>query len=171
MKNDLRIKLRVLALLSVLTFSQQIVPAGVQESAAQDIHLSPELLELLRAEMREVTAGVQGIIPLLATADWAAIAAIGEKIRASYIMEKSLTPEQAEELENALPDQFQQLDAEFHQRAEKLGAAAQARDAELVVFHYNRLLESCVRCHAAHAGSRFPGFMPPAPEPHAHGSE
>jgi hypothetical protein len=49
-----------------------------------------------------------------------------------------------------------------------LGAAAAAHDAELVMFHYSRLLESCTRCHAAYAGARFPGFTSPDPEHHTH---
>lgn len=56
----------------------------------------------------------------------------------------------------------------YHQRAEMLGAAAAAHDAELVMFHYSRLLESCTRCHAAYAGARFPGFTSPDPEHHTH---
>ena len=73
-------------------------------------------------------------------------------------MEKKLTPSQAEELERALPQRFKELDAEFHLRAQRLGAAAAAHDAELVVYHYSRLIESCTTCHAAYAGTRFPGF-------------
>ena len=134
----------------------------------QVINLSPDLLELIRAEMLEVTSGVQNIVPALAAADWATIAETSEKIRASYILERSLTPAQLEELEQKLPEPFKQMDAEFHQRAEKLGAAAAAHDAELVVIHYSRLLDSCTRCHAAYAGARFPGFNPPVQEPHSH---
>lgn len=134
----------------------------------QSVMLSPDLLKLLRAEMREITIGVQGVALSLATADWKSIQETSEKIRASYIMEKKLTPAQAGELEKALPTQFKQLDAEFHQRAEKLGAAAAAHDSELVAFHYSRLVESCAQCHAAYARKRFPGFASPAPQDHRH---
>lgn len=134
----------------------------------QDVRLSPDVLNLLRAEMREISGGVQGLASALATADWKSIQNTGRNIRASYIMEKKLTPAQADELEKALPLQFKQLDAEFHRRAEKLEAAAAARDPELVAFHYSRLVESCVQCHSAYASKRFPGFAsPPAPD-HSH---
>ena len=96
--------------------------------------MSLDGLELLQAEMREITTGIQNIVPALATADWATIAQTSEKIRASYIMEKSLTPAQLEELEHQLPEPFKQRDAEFHLRAAKLGAAAAAPHSELVVF-------------------------------------
>jgi len=132
------------------------------------IKLSPDLQNLLRAEMREIAAGVQGIAVSLAGADWQAIQETSTKIRTSYIMEKKLTPAQVKELEQALPERFKQLDAEFHQRAERLGDAAAAHDAELVAFHYSRLMESCALCHAAFAGSRFPGFSYPAQQEHHH---
>lgn len=116
--------------------------------------------------MREITTGVQGIAVSLATADWQSIQETSTKIRTSYIMEKKLTPAQAKELEQALPEQFKQLDAEFHQRAEWLGVAAAAHDPELVAFHYSRLVESCALCHAAFAKSRFSGFSSPAQPGH-----
>ena len=125
------------------------------------IVLSPDVLNLLREEMREIAMGVQGIALSLVTADWRSIEKTSTKIRASYIMEKKLTSAQATQLEKALPEQFKRLDAEFHQRAEKLGAAAAGHDPELAVFHYSRLVESCVRCHASFAGKRFPGFASP----------
>lgn len=149
--------------------------AGVVHISAEEplpphheVELSPDLLNLLRAEMRELAGGVQGVALALVTADWKAIQEASSKIRASYLMERKLTPAQAKELAHALPEHFKQLDAEFHQRAEKLGAAAAAHDPELVVFHYARLVESCAHCHAAYARSRFPGFAPPIQQGHHH---
>jgi len=143
-----------------------LATVSVQSYAAEPhtrhggIVLSPDVLNLLREEMREIAGGVQGVALSLATANWSSIEETSIKIRASYIMEKKLTPAQAKELDKALPERFKRLDAEFHQRAEKLGAAAAAHDPELAVFQYSRLVESCVRCHASFAGERFPGFAP-----------
>lgn len=134
----------------------------------QVIHLSPELLQLLRAEMREISNGIQGIALSIAAADWRTIQETSAKISASYIMKQSLTPAQAGELKHALPDRFKRLDADFHQRAERLGAAAAAQDAELTVFHYAHLVESCTRCHAQYASERFPGFARPEEQAHHH---
>lgn len=142
--------------------------AAEPQAPQPGIKLSPDLQNLLRAEMREITTGVQGIAVSLATADWQSIQETSTKIRTSYIMEKKLTPAQAKELEQALPEQFKQLDAEFHQRAERLGVAAAAHDPELVAFHYSRLVESCALCHAAFAKSRFPGFSSPAQQGQHH---
>jgi len=142
--------------------------AAEPHTPKQDVQLSPDLLSLLRAEMLEIAGGMQGIALALATADWMSIQETSSKIRDSYIMDRKLTPAQAEELEQVLPEQFKQLDAEFHQRAEKLGAAAQAHDRELTVFQYSRLLESCTLCHAAYATTRFPGFAAAVRQDHHH---
>lgn len=146
------------------------IDLSAEESHAppQEIKLSQDLLNLLRAEMKEISTGVQNIAVALTTADWKTIQDCSEKIRASYVLEKKLTPEQEKELAPALPERFKQLDAEFHQRAAKLGEAASAHDAELVVFHYGRLIESCTQCHALYARSRFPGFAPSTPPEHHH---
>lgn len=133
-----------------------------------EIRLSPVLLELLRAEMREIAGGAQVIAVSLATGNWDAVHDAAASIRASYIMEKSLSAEQAAELGRSLPERFKELDAEFHARAEKLAQAAATRDAELAGFHYARLLETCTRCHAGFAAGRFPGFALPAAQEHRH---
>ncbi len=132
------------------------------------VELSPGLLDLLRAEMAEISKGMQGLVVALASADWPAIMATSAKLHESYIMARQLTPEQAAELERALPARFKQLDAEFHARAAKLEAAAVARDAELALFHYSRLAESCAACHSAYAVNRFPGFGSAAEQGHHH---
>jgi len=134
----------------------------------QRVELSPGLLDLLRTEMREIADGVQDIALALASADWQAIQETSAKMRASYIMEQKLTPKQEKELAEALPERFKQLDAEFHQRAQRLGSAAATHDAEIVAFQYSRLVESCAVCHAAYARSRFPAFAPPVHEGHHH---
>ena len=134
----------------------------------QDIKLSPDVLNLLRAEMIEIAGGIQGVSLSLATADWISIQETSAKIQASYIMEKKLTPAQAKELGKALPEHFKQIDSEFHHRAKKLGVAAAAHDSELVAFQYSRLIETCARCHSAYAKARFPGFSPAAQLDHHH---
>jgi cytochrome c556 len=168
-RESMRIKLLavIVIIISLTAGSASTYPAE-GNAQYQSVNLSPDLLDLLRAEMRDITSGVQSIALSLATADWKSIQETSMKIRASYIMEKQLTPAQVNELEKALPGQFKQLDAEFHQRAERLGETAAVHDPELVAFHYSRLLESCVRCHSAFASKRFPGFASPAQRSHQH---
>lgn len=142
--------------------------AAEPASPAAGVALSPGLTDLLRQEMREIAAGVQGIGLALATADWKMIEETSARIRASYIMEKRLTPAQVKELDERLPDEFKRMDLEFHQRAERLGHAAEMRDPEAVAFQYSRLLESCTQCHADYAAKQFPGFAPPEAQRHSH---
>jgi cytochrome c556 len=164
----MKVKLLVAMISASLAWLSSNTCAAADHGRGQALDLSPELLGLLRAEMREITVGMQGLLASLAAADWKSIEETSEKIQDSYILEKQLTPAQVEELETALPGPFRQLDAEFHQRAGKLGAAAAAHDAELVAFHYSRLVESCSRCHSEFARQRFPGFSTPAPGEHHH---
>lgn len=142
--------------------------AEVHASDKGDLKLSQPLLELLREEMREVAVGVQGTAPAIATANWEFVESTSAKIRASYIMEKKLTASQSAELDKALPDEFKRMDAEFHSRAEKLGAAAASKDAELAIHHYSHMLESCTECHSRFAPSRFPGFASSVQDVHHH---
>jgi len=111
--------------------------------------------------MREVVWGMQKILVALASADWKTVRDSSDRIRAIYVMEKKLTPEQEKELEQILPQRFKQLDADFHRRAARLEAAASEHDAKRATFQYGRLVEACVTCHAAYARSRFPGFALP----------
>jgi cytochrome c556 len=157
--------LNVIILISLITASSGL---AVAENPAQshDLTLNPELRELLQAEMREITAGIQGVALALATADWNSIQKTGTMIRTSYIMESQLTPAQAKELEQALPERFKQMDEDFHHRAEKMATAAAAHDPEAVAFHYSRMLESCAQCHSEFATEKFPGFAPKTPQHH-----
>lgn len=141
--------------------------AGQPAAAAAGISVSPDLLELFRAEMRGLLGGTQAISAALPVGDWAGVAATSEQMRNSYILEKKLTKAQRAELEG-LPQDFRVLDEQLHGRADKLARAASAKDAELAAFHYGRLLETCAGCHAIYAKQRFPGFSVPAAAPHHH---
>lgn len=144
-------------------------PVNAQEAITtkDDLGLSPELIQLLRAEMRELLGGIQSIPVGIATADWESVATTSARIRGSYILEQELTPAQKKELDTKLPEHFKRLDSHFHLEAEKLEAAAVNHDPQLSAFHYHRLIETCTACHALYAPSRFPGFS--EEKKHAHG--
>jgi cytochrome c556 len=142
--------------------------AARAEPPAETVTLSQPLLELLREEMRGIAAGVQAIAPAVAAGDWDTVHDTAGTIRASYILQRSLTPARAAELERALPAEFKRLDAAFHRRAEHLAGAAAQRDADLVVHHFARLLEACTVCHGRYAAARFPGLAPAAGAGHRH---
>lgn len=132
-------------------------PHGAAAAApAPALALSPDLLELLREEMRGISGGVQALAPAIAIGDWKTITDTSARIKASYIMEQKLTAAQKEELETALPEVFKLMDANFHREAGNLGHAAEVRDGELTAFYFYRMVESCVACHSAYATTRFP---------------
>ena len=154
-------------LLGVLTLG--VGPVNAQPPASKDdLQLSPELIELLRAEMRALLVGVQSLPVGIATADWKSVAYASAQIRGSYILEQKLTTAQKKELSTALPEHFKRLDSLFHLEAGKLEAAALNHDAQLSAFHYYRLIESCTACHMQYAPSRFPGFLPAKKHVHEH---
>lgn len=145
----------------VLLSASTVLPA---RENAPELRISPDLRDLLRAEMQGVAGGLQALVTAISAGDWNAVRNTADAIRASYIMERSLTPEQRRQLER-LPPEFKRLDAEFHQRAQRLGEAASDHDAERVNFYFYRMMESCTACHSRFAASRFPGF---SAEPAAH---
>ena len=147
---------------STLAYSQE------PSIESDDIQLSQDLRTLLQTEMREIAAASQAIVMSLVIGDWQSVHRISEQIRASYILEKSISDLQKQELQDNLPDRFKWLDAEFHARAERLGLAAAAEDPEIIAFHFGRMLETCATCHAAFAKARFPGFSPEVPQVHQH---
>jgi len=156
----------------VLLVSMAIVSTAIRaqgrEQHAESLALPPDLMGLVRAEMREITIGVQKIPVAIAQADWDLLRTTSESIRSSYIMAKALTPEQVEVLESSLPARFKQIDSDFHERAGNLADAATGRNFELASYHYSRLIESCARCHSLYAKDRFPAFDPIEKHGHQH---
>jgi cytochrome c556 len=144
--------------------------AFAQETSVQhhELQYSNEVRGLIRAEMAEIALAIQTISLSLATGDWASVESTSTAIRDSYVMKKSLTDAQKQELKRVLPDPFKQLDGDFHERADKLRMAAANRDAELAAFHFYRLLENCSSCHRTYAANRFPGLSDTKPEAHQH---
>ena len=140
-----------------------------ETSEAHDtINLSPDTQILLQAEMQELAAATQTMVIAYVSGDWKSIQRIGGQISDSYVMKQNLTAAQKQELAHKLPERFKRLDAEFHERADRLQSAAADADSELVAFHFYRLLESCATCHSEYAASRFPGFSSLATDIHQH---
>jgi hypothetical protein len=157
-----------LIFLLLLPLSMSSVRAENISGGKEALQLSPELLVLLRAEMREILTAVQSLPVGIATADWKSVADTSAQIRASYILEQKLTPEQRQELTTSLPEHFKRLDSHFHLEAQKLEKAAINHDPQLSAFHYYRMLETCTACHKSYAPSRFPGFSSNSKQSHGH---
>jgi len=157
-----------LVFLSVVMLGVVSVSAQETPSEKNDLKISPELLEMLRAEMRALLAGVQSLPAGIAMADWNSVANTGAQMRASYILDKKLSAAQRKELGRSLPEYFKRLDADFHLESKKLEEAATNHDAQLSAFHFYRLIETCTACHSIYATSKFPGFTPTAEHTHDH---
>jgi hypothetical protein len=159
--------------LNALLLVAFLLSVSTSDSSAESIEptnsvsLSPSLLELFRAEMRELLLGTQIIAAALPIGDWDRVVSTSRQMKASYILEKKLTPAQEKEL-TALPANFKYLDQNFHARTEKLAEAALRRDSEAAAYHYSRLIEACAECHASFAPTHFPGLTVPSQEEHHH---
>ncbi len=115
-------------------------------------------MDLLKQEMNAIQQGMQALLPAIVSGNWQDATGIGSQLQKSYIMQKQLTEAQMEELHNALPPAFLELDQSFHHAAGMLAHAAQQRNAEVVSFYYYKLTDTCVACHRKFAGYRFPGL-------------
>lgn len=155
---------RLLAAAAVTALAVCTATAEEPSDAAPAWKLPADVLDLLRREMREISAGMQRVAPAIATGAWKTVADTGAHIQSSYVMEQALTPEQRKALQ-ALPEGFKRLDREFHLQAEALQQAAEREDAELAAFRYYKLVDTCVACHTAYASHRFPALRPPTHEP------
>ncbi len=150
-----------------ISFYSSHIAAQDASPHEQDLGLSPQTIELLRTEMQALLIGVQTLSAGITTGNWKNVADTSAQINASYILDQKLSPAQREELD-LLPEYFKKLDADFHAEAKKLNLAATNHDAQLVTFHYYRLIETCTVCHAAFAPHKFPGFSATTKPGHAH---
>jgi hypothetical protein len=120
--------------------------------------LSPGLRKLLSQEMLALQKGMMFLVPELASGNWQEVEKISKKIKASYILKKQLTKEQAKELHSKLPATFIELDQSFHKDAGKLAKMAENKNAELANFYFYKMNNACIQCHSKFAKHRFKAF-------------
>ena len=144
-----------LMLCSCLVFASE----NNDHHTSNNIHISKDLRTLLNQEMQEISKGMASLVLSVSSGKWHEIEETGEKIKNSYILNKKLTKHQRHELQQALPEDFKQLDQKFHHYAGMLSHAAEQRDIELVNYYVYKMNEACASCHAKFAGEKFPGFF------------
>lgn len=120
--------------------------------------LTERLLELLRNEMAQVGNATADLTVAIAGGDHETVADLSTKVRDSFILKQSLTPQDKKDLMAAVPKEFLMLDKRFHEMAGKMVEAAAAGDSKQQLSYYGQMLEACVQCHAQFATDRFPGF-------------
>jgi hypothetical protein len=138
----------------------------MQSQISQGVQLSPGLLALLNQEMGLIQQGMMDMIPAIAAGEWEKVAATGQKIKESFILKQKLTDAQKEELHRVLPEQFIEMDMEFHKSAGMLAHAAEMKNADVVNFYFYKMNAACVSCHGKYAAERFPGLAKGGEEGH-----
>ena len=180
------LKLTTLALVAILLCISQVALAASHEhdehnakpdpqqtqhmesQSSKRIELSPGLLALLNQEMGLIQQGVMDMVPAIAAGEWDKVSALGLKIKKSFILKQKLTDEQKEELHRVLPEQFIEMDMDFHKSAGMLAHAAEMRNADVVHFYFYKMNAACVSCHSKYAQGRFPGLANGDKEGHHH---
>ncbi len=154
----------ILALVFLASLQPAVVygeekPRPKEAKAAVGVEaLSTDLRGLLTQEMQALQSGMMSVIPAYAAGNWSEIATIARSIKNSYILEQRLTESQKKELQTVLPAAFIEKDQRFHHLAGMLEHAAKMKDAELMLFYFSKMNESCVSCHSAFAAHRFPAL-------------
>lgn len=120
--------------------------------------LTPKLKDLIRQEMTQISDSMKEIGTAIATGDHETVADHAARISAGFILKRSLSEQDKKDLKSAVPPAFLQLDAAFHQTAEKLTEAARNRDPAREGALFSKMMENCVSCHSTYATDRFPGF-------------
>lgn len=150
-------KLIFLLVLSACTHIQaNTVSAGKADSSKAVLSDQPHLQTLLREEMRALQTAMSKLASALPQGDWLTLATTAKAMHDSFIFEQKLSPKDRDILHHHLPPEFIHLDQGFHQRASWLHKAAIAKDAELSLYHFSRLLDTCMQCHQRFATHRFP---------------
>jgi len=131
----------------------------LEKSKAGVDGLSISLRGLLSQEMLAIEKGMHTIFSNIISGNYEDIASKATEIQDSFIMLRSLTPEQRKELQENLPKAFIKLDRGFHELAGELANAAEFEDKTLVEENFSKMTQACVQCHSTYATSRFSTFQ------------
>lgn len=135
-------------------FSQSLIA----ETAPPLLAGQPRLRGLLQQEMQSLQEALVTMSRALPQGDWNTLSSTAGKVHDSFIFQQKLTAEDRKILHQALPEGFVRLDKGFHLQAKKLQQAAKNHDAELSLFYFSRMTESCVICHSSYVTHRFPNL-------------
>lgn len=128
------------------------------EKKPASLGLSKELSTALNQEMQQIKGGMESLVFATVSGNWGQIAAVGQKIKHSYILKQKLTGKQRHELHDKLPPEFKRLDQKLHQYAGMLAHVAHERDIELVNYYIYKMNETCTACHSRFVTDKFAGF-------------
>jgi len=112
----------------------------------------------LLEEMRMIKGGMDKLLQYMISGDFEAIQKEAISIRNSFVFVKSLSKEQKQEIGKILPRSFMILDNELHEAANEMANFAEFEDTENVKLYYDKMTNSCIKCHAKFATRRFPNW-------------
>ncbi len=128
------------------------------DSKPETLVLPEHLSTVLRAEMREIDAGMGRLLSHLALGDGPRAAEVAENIHNSFILKRNLSKQDLKQLLGLLPAKFIQMDRAFHAKAGKLAQDANSGDFTAAISLYGEMAQACVSCHAQYAAAQFPAL-------------
>lgn len=124
--------------------------------------LAPETRAILVREMRAIDAAMSRIHTALVTGDHPTVAGQAQAIHDSFVLAQELSDQQRAQIRE-LPSGFVAADRAFHQLAQRLADAGEARDSRAQRVWFEEMTRACLACHEEFAAGRFPGLSPTAP--------
>ncbi len=134
-----------------------LIENGKEITDSQEVKLPPKFKNLLKEEMLQIQDAMQRLVPLLTTGNTEA-ADLAVQIHNSFILKKSLSKEELQELISLLPKDFVKLDRAFHTKAKDLAATVRNNDFITDGIIYGEMVSGCINCHSHYASQMFPGL-------------
>lgn len=141
------------------TASEEHSNEAVHPGSPLNLTLPAHLLGVLRKEMNLIQTGMGELLAYLSQGNGSAATEVALAIQRSFVLKQQLSSEDLNLLVSSLPQSFVTQDRLFHANAGRLAAAAKAGDYLSAVRIYGSMSESCVTCHTAYAGTRFPALV------------
>jgi len=108
------------------------------------IPLQPMMAWHQKQNMQDHLVAIERIVDALAREDWEAIGLASERIESSPQMQQMC------EHMGAGADGFTEIALDFHRKADAIGEAADARDAQAVLRATSNTLQACTSCHSTY---------------------
>ena len=135
----------LILLLACSSWVSPVAPPPAAELSALDtrrpLPLEPAMALHQKAQMRGHLEAVEQVTAALAASDWAAVEAAAARMGSSPGMLQTC------ERMGAGAEGFSAQAADFHRRADTIGAAARARDAGATLSALGDTLSACTSCH------------------------
>ena len=138
-------------LVSVVLFSsckkKEKQPLLSENGSPIELNLPKDIREILRAEMFVLQDGILKIRTAIKEKDYMLGKEGASQIENPYVLNESLTAEQREIFNQALPDDFVELDKQIHKLAAKLANSFTKKDFKKAQKLDEQVRRKCLYCH------------------------